>query len=123
MPTAAPRPCRHAGCGVLVRDGSGYCVTHAADKLINRFGDDRRGTAASRGYGHKWVKLRALIMARDLGLCQPCRAAGRVTKATQVDHILAKASGGTDAEGNLQAICHACHRAKTGREAAKGRGA
>lgn len=61
-------------------------------------------------------------MRRDQGLCQVCRQAGRVTPATQVDHVVPKAEGGTDDEGNLQAICPACHRAKTGREAGRGRG-
>lgn len=55
-------------------------------------------------------------MDRDSGLCQPCRKAGRVTLAAMVDHITPKARGGTDAEENLQAICRACHAAKTGTE-------
>ena len=122
MPTAAARPCRHAGCSALVRDGSGFCAAHQSDKRINRFGDDRRGTATERGYGASWAKLRVRIMRRDAGLCQPCLHAGRVTAAKQVDHIIPKTEGGTDAENNLQAICTACHKAKTGREAAKGRG-
>jgi len=122
MPTAAARPCRHVGCSALVRDGSGFCATHQSDKRINRFGDDRRGTATERGYGSSWVKLRARIMRRDAGLCQPCLQAGRVTEAKQVDHIKPKTAGGTDDENNLQAICTACHKAKTAREAAQGRG-
>jgi len=36
-----------------------------------------------------------------------------VTLATEVDHILSKANGGTDDENNLQAICKVCHRIKT----------
>lgn len=122
MPTAAARPCRHAGCSALVRDGSGFCAAHQADKRINRFGDDRRGTATERGYGPQWAKLRARIMRRDAGLCQPCLQAGRVTAAKQVDHIKPKTAGGTDDEGNLQAICTACHKTKTAHEAAQGRG-
>lgn len=122
MPTAAARPCRHVGCGALVRDGSGFCLAHQADKRINRFGDDRRGTAAERGYGHSWAKLRARIMRRDAGLCQPCLQVGRVMPAHQVDHVVPKTAGGTDAESNLQAICTTCHKAKTSREATQGRG-
>lgn len=122
MPTAAARPCRHVGCSALVRDGSGYCPAHLRDKHVNRFGDDRRGSASERGYGSAWTKLRHRIMQRDCGLCQPCRQAGRVSQAKQVDHIVPKSNGGTDSEDNLQAICTACHKAKTGREAARGRG-
>lgn len=67
----------------------------------------------ARGYGNAWNKLRKVILQRDCHLCQPCLRAGRVTSATQVDHIKPKAKGGTDDEGNLQAICTPCHEAKT----------
>lgn len=66
-----------------------------------------------RGYGSAWVRMRDAIMRRDSYLCQPCLAKGRPTPATQVDHIKPKASGGTDEAENLQAICGACHDAKT----------
>ena len=64
-----------------------------------------------------------LILKRDNGLCQPCIRQGVVTRATQVDHIVQKKDGGSDAEANLQAICTTCHKAKTASEAAHGRGA
>lgn len=70
-----------------------------------------------RGYGSRWVRLRARILSRDGHLCQPCLIAGRTTPATQVDHITPKAKGGTDEAGNLQGICRACHDAKTLTEA------
>lgn len=120
MPVAAPRPCCHPGCGALVRDGTGRCEKHKVKAWS--FADKNRGTAAQRGYGAAWVKLRAQILQRDGGLCQPCLAQGRVTPATQVDHKVAKAQGGTDAEVNLQSICKPCHQAKTGRETLGGRG-
>ena len=65
----------------------------------------------ARGYDHRWVKLRAIALTRDMHLCQPCLATGRATPATQVDHIIPKASGGTDDLDNLQSIC-AEHHAK-----------
>lgn len=116
MPTNAARPCKHAGCGALVRDGSGYCVAHQSDRRIGKFADDRRGSRHERGYGTAWTKIRWRILVRDKGLCQPCLKLGRVTQAKQVDHIIPKAQGGTDADINLQAICVDCHRAKTARE-------
>ncbi len=76
----------------------------------------------ARGYGRLWEKLRAAALARDLHLCQPCKRAGRVTPATEVDHITPKAQGGTDTLENTQAICGPCHRAKTAREAAEAQG-
>lgn len=75
-----------------------------------------------RGYGSAWVKTRAVILKRDSGLCQPCLAQGRPTPATQVDHVKPKAKGGNDDHDNLQAICTACHDAKTEREAAEAQG-
>jgi 5-methylcytosine-specific restriction protein A len=81
-----------------------------------------KGSTTERGYGWDWQKLRARILARDMHLCQPCAALGRVTVATQVDHIRPKAKGGTDDEGNLQAICEPCHAEKTTREGAEGQG-
>tara|TARA_A100001391_G_scaffold162143_2_gene121092 strand:- start:3828 stop:3992 length:165 start_codon:yes stop_codon:yes gene_type:complete len=41
----------------------------------------------------------------------------RITPATEVDHIVGKAQGGTDAPDNLEAICKVCHQAKTASEA------
>lgn len=74
-------------------------------------------SAHQRGYGQRWRKARAAVLVRDLGLCQPCFGMGRTTPAQEVDHILNKASGGTDHPDNLQAICPACHADKTAEEA------
>jgi predicted kinase len=79
-------------------------------------------TTTERGYGWAWQQLRQRILSRDLHLCQPCQREGKVTPATQVDHIKPKAKGGTDDAGNLQSICVACHDAKTEAEAAGGQG-
>lgn len=77
---------------------------------------DGRQSAAERGYGWAWQKLRDRIMVRDHGLCQPCRRRGEVTLAREVDHILGKDQGGDDSPANLQAICLPCHKAKTAAE-------
>lgn len=122
MPVAAARPCRHAGCGRLVRDGSGYCTAHQSDRKLGTWADKHRGTRHERGYGSEWVRTRVRILTRDSGLCQPCLRAGQVTLAKQVDHIIAKAAGGTEDDDNLQAICTACHKIKTAAEALQARG-
>lgn len=82
----------------------------------------QRGTRQQRGYGANWDRLRKVVMARDKGLCQPCRAADRVTIASEVDHITPKSAGGTDDLDNLQAICAACHKTKTAEEGLKAQG-
>ena len=76
----------------------------------------------ARGYGRQWERQREAILARDMGLCQPCQRAERVTPAREVDHIVPKAEGGTDDPDNLQAICIPCHQAKTAEEAARAQG-
>ena len=81
-----------------------------------------RGTSTERGYGTRWRKLRTIAMRRDHWLCQPCRRAGKVTPATECDHITPKAKGGTDSLNNLQAICAPCHKEKTQAEAAEAQG-
>ena len=81
-----------------------------------------RESRQSRGYGRQWEKARAAAMRRDMHLCQPCKRAGRITVATECDHIVPKAKGGTDDHDNLQAICTACHKDKTAREAAEAQG-
>lgn len=60
-------------------------------------------------------------MERDKALCQPCLQEDRVMPAVAVDHILAKAEGGTDEEQNLQAICKRCHKLKTEMESKRAR--
>ena len=71
---------------------------------------------ASRGYGNEWVKLRKLVMQRDKGLCQCDKCQGgklRVTAATDCDHIVSKANGGTDDLSNLRALSKECHQRVT----------
>lgn len=113
MPSAAPRPCTHPGCGVLVRDGTGRCPKHPKPAWV------KKATAAKRITGRKLQRMRAELFERE-PLCRPCRHAGRVTLATMRDHILALEEGGTDTDDNVQPICHACHAAKSDAERARG---
>ncbi len=117
MPNAAPKPC--TSCGTLVRDGSSRCVAHKV--IVGQFADARRGSRHERGYGTAWDKLRARILKRDAGICQPCMAEGSVRQGTHVDHVVPKAEGGSDDESNLQTICAERHRLKTAAEAARAR--
>jgi 5-methylcytosine-specific restriction protein A len=79
------------------------------------------GKGSGRG-GRPWRRKRARVLAKDDGLCRTCRRKGRVTVATQVDHVVALAEGGTDDEGNLASICDDCHEAKTLAESKRARG-
>ena len=72
-------------------------------------------SASARGYGAAWDRLRRSVLKRDKWVCQcaACKQAGRVRSASEVDHIVPKAKGGTDALSNLQAINKDCHKTKT----------
>ena len=63
--------------------------------------------------GRAGVKQRNRIRARDCGLCQPCRRAGRLALGFEVDHVVALANGGTNDDDNLELTCAQCHRVKT----------
>ena len=91
--------------------------------------ETRATSSSSRGYGWAWQQARARVLERDCGLCQVCKAAGRLTPATAVDHVTSKADWardrgslqGVDDDGNLQAICDPCHKLKTAAESARAR--
>ena len=65
--------------------------------------------------GRPWRRKRESILIRDNYTCRVC---GLTIKDLEVDHIVNVAQGGTDDDGNLQAICVPCHKAKTARESA-----
>lgn len=102
-PVAPPRPCTFPGCPTLV--GSGRCVDH----------QPRRASASERGYGAAWRRKRAAHLRRE-PLCRECAGENRVTEATDVDHIISRARGGSEDDSNLQSLCHSHHSRKTARE-------
>lgn len=98
---------------------------HQAPKVkrINYGAKDLREAASRRGYGAKWRRLRAKVMAAialDQGwpyaLCEHCLKNIKRVKATDLDHKVSKRLGGTDDPENLQALCHSCHSKKTVKE-------
>ncbi|WP_299011173.1 HNH endonuclease [uncultured Shewanella sp.] len=114
MPPRTKKPCAAAGCGTATTNR--YCDKHKGTSWENYHAGRSK---AQRGYGKEWQKLRAVILQRDKHLCQHCRRNGIATTATDVDHIVAKAHGGTDNPSNLEALCRPCHKAKTAQERLK----
>ena len=111
------RKCKHPGCFGLAVDGSDFCEKHSQYKTarIVSFGD--RPSAARRGYGYKWRKLRDWFI-RAHPYCEECLRQGRMTLATDVDHITPHKGDATlllDVN-NLQSLCHECHSRKTAGE-------
>lgn len=101
------RPCAQPGCPAIATT-RGYCAEHARpiESARRRMHDDRRGTAAARGYDHRWRQVRASVLARR-PLCEDCARLGRVTAATEVHHM----DGDTrhNADDNLMPLCKPCH--------------
>ena len=120
MPHKPFLPCRKPMCGALVR-GGGWCDKHADQRSGWERSHNGR-TAAQRGYGREWRRLRTAVMQRDRALCQAHLVGGRYVAAQAVDHIVPKSAGGTDDAANLQALCHQCHAIKTAKEGAGARG-
>lgn len=129
MPILAPKPCRHPGCGVLVRDGGGYCEAHK--RVTKKEVESRRESSTKRGYGYKWQKARDQYL-KDHPLCVDCETVGRLVPATEVDHKIphrlteALESGNQEQiataqslfwnQRNWQGLCKPCHSSKTARE-------
>lgn len=113
MPMRAGRPCAHPGCAAIVKDGY-LCAAHA--KQRQKQYDDGRGSAALRGYGAKWKKLRKMFLGAHPLCADPYGVHQSAVAATDVDHRVAKRGGGTNVWDNLQALCHECHSRKTAKE-------
>lgn len=79
----------------------------------------KKPTATKRITGRKLQAMRAALFQRA-PLCAECERNGRVTLATQRDHITPLAEGGEDNDGNTQGLCFACHETKSKAESARG---
>lgn len=119
MPDILARACTTFGC-----PHTQPCPQHARpttdrrSRITQRAYDQQRGSASARGYGAKWRKARLAYLAHH-PLCRPCQAAGRVTVATIVDHIIPHKGDKRlfwDSS-NWQPICQPCHDRKTWQEA------
>lgn len=107
MPSRAPTACRRPGCGGLVRNGiCDRCGPVRYDAQAEY--DERRGSAASRGYDRRWRQIRTLILL-DHPWCAECARNGRMSLATDVHHKIPKRDGGSDDVDNLEPLCHSCH--------------
>lgn len=106
MPNRIPSPCAEPGCPAVTAQRR--CPAH--HKQYRRRQDVGRPTAAERGYGWQWRRLRNAVIARD-PICTDC---GRAP-STDADHIVPRAQGGQDTMETLQGTCHSCHSSKTAR--------
>jgi 5-methylcytosine-specific restriction endonuclease McrA len=77
-----------------------YCDEHAPLGY-------KPGSRSGRQTSEAYKRLKPLILARDTHTCYRC---GK--QATQVDHIVPVARGGTATPYNLRACCAACNASK-----------
>lgn len=71
--------------------------------------------------GRAGQSRRTLFLSRH-PLCAHCSEEGKVTVATEVDHIIPLHQGGLDEWENLQGLCHEHHADKTAKEMRAHRG-
>lgn len=65
----------------------------------------------------QWKKIRLEAIKRANGLCEVCKAQGRIKAGNEVHHIVKVASGNSDTNydlNNLIYVCTRCHRAIEG---------
>lgn len=62
--------------------------------------------------GRKLTELRERVR-REQPLCAHCKAEGKVSRWTELDHIIPLEHGGTNHRDNLQGLCTPHHKAKT----------
>lgn len=109
MPRKLLQPCVEPGCPRL--SSARRCPPHA--RRESRRYEMARGSAAQRGYDEAWRRLRAA----KLRVNPWCQADGCSSAASEVDHKISRAAGGTEAWANLQSLCKSCHSRKTAVEA------
>lgn len=102
---------------MLVPAGRARCDRHEAAREWEKAKQDHeRGSAASRGYGHRWRLRRERFLKTHPVCCDPTgRHPGQVVPATVADHIVPHRGDRELFEDpdNLQPLCASCHSAKT----------
>ena len=69
----------------------------------------------------RWEPCRQYVLARDMGLCQWCKAKGLTRAGNEIDHIVeltAENKGDPNIAfnpNNCRTMCHDCHNARHGR--------
>lgn len=119
-PQRAGLPCQVAGCAGVVRPGDAACsLGHA----VRARGDGGRASAWRRGYDARWKRVRVMWLRRH-PLCVDLFGlhGNSPVAATDVDHVVPLADGGSDDTTNLQSLCHSCHSRKTADDVARRRG-
>lgn len=115
MPTVPKQTkCAYLGCGNDRSPLNTYCMEHGG----KGFNDSAKRKQSNARYKTPyWLRARATQLSRQ-PLCQSCASQGKVTAATEVDHLFAWNQIGEEAfaVNVLQSLCKNCHTVKTGLE-------
>ena len=112
MPTLPKRPCSVPGCSNYALRGTGRCAEHTRMQP-----SELRKEIDLLYKTGRWRRLRA-DQLRTEPLCAECLREGRLTDATECDHIIPHKGDKRlffDRK-NLQSLCKKHHSAKTARE-------
>jgi 5-methylcytosine-specific restriction protein A len=101
MPSRLRYSCRWPICPTKL-ERPGYCDRHRKS-----LGSGWAQRPSKGNYRGDWPKIRARVLTEE----PACRVCG--APATEVDHILPVAMGGTHERSNLRGICLECHRTAT----------
>jgi 5-methylcytosine-specific restriction protein A len=102
---------------MAIRPGTHKPNSHIAKTDKHLSASEVRLNFRERGYTTQWDKMR-LHYLRKHPLCVHCQAKGRVTVATDLDHIVPHKGDMIKFwnKDNLQGLCHSCHSIKTASE-------
>lgn len=118
MARRAGRQCSVAGCPNIA-SGS-FCDEHMDEQR-----QDDRPSAARRGYGHGWRRLRRMALARSPLCADPFgihKANGEVVIAVDVHHVETVSEGNPTLTSldKLETLCHSCHSRITATHGGRG---
>ena len=118
MPAGPRHPCPVPGCPQLLEAGVSRCPDHRRQRERAR---EVERPERDRFYDSRWWRaFRRVFLARH-ALCEmDCAKEGRLTPATDVDHVKPISTEEGWAlrldESNCRAGCHACHSRRTARD-------
>jgi 5-methylcytosine-specific restriction protein A len=112
MPSAPLRYCAEPGCPE--RTATARCKRHTQQQKQHV---RRHYSGPGVNYGRRWNTAR-LEHLSEQPFCVACKALGRETLATEVDHRIPHCGDATRFWDRLnwQSLCRSCHSSKTRRE-------
>lgn len=115
MARSAPTACRHPGCSELVH-GSSLCAAHTQQRSTTYRGSAERKQLEAFYNSSRW-RATSVAYRRRHPVCAHCFEKGIARACDVVDHIVEIRDNPAlgYVQSNMQALCHACHNAKTAR--------